>query len=220
MLTESNLLLLEYQKNKILTFITTYKLSPIYFSKVNLKTRIFLWHFLSSKIFIFNKNINMLKNLSCFLILNILFINYASAQPNSTLPPKIAGTVVLKTPVGTIAQANGLKSGLITVAVDTNVRVNPKYAFLAIELSQVTGSNQMDFLNGNNIFWIFDKVGKEVKIPLEVLKSVKAPMESNGIVDLKFRIPYRLKTDKNNYTIHYRWESKDKSRNMDFLTTK
>ena len=162
----------------------------------------------------------MLKNLYCFLILNILFINYASAQPNSTLPPKIAGTVVLKTPVGTIAQANGLKSGLITVAVDTNVRVNPKYAFLAIELSQVTGSNQMDFLNGNNIFWIFDKAGKEVKIPFEVLKSVKAPMESNGIVDLKFRIPYRLKTDKNNYTIHYRWESKDKTRNMDFLTTK
>jgi|GEM_PF-1906341 len=162
----------------------------------------------------------MLKNLSCFLILNILFINYATAQPNSTLPPKIAGTVLLKTPVGTIAQANGLKSGLITVAVDTNVRVNAKYAFLAIELSQVTGSNQMDFLNGNNIFWIFDKAGKEIKIPLEVLKSVKAAMESNGIVDLKFRIPYRLKTDKNNYTIHYRWESKDKSRNMDFLTTK
>ena len=50
---------------------------------------------------------------------------------------------------------------------------------------------------------------------LEVLKSVKAAMESTGIVDLKFRIPYRLKTDKNSYTIHYRWESKDKSRNMD-----
>ena len=162
----------------------------------------------------------MLKNLSCFLILNILFINYATAQPNSTLPPKIAGTVLLKTPVGTIAQANGLKSGLITVAVDTNIRVNPKYAFLAIDLSQVTGSNQMDFLNGNNIFWIFDKAGKEIKIPFEVLKSVKAAMESNGIVDLKFRIPYRLKTDKNNYTIHYRWESKDRTRNMDFLTTK
>ena len=159
--------------------------------------------------------------LKCSILLLFvgLFTN-AIAQPNSTLPPKIAGTVVLKTPVGTIAQANGLKSGLITVAVDTNIRVNPKYAFLAIDLSQVTGSNQMDFLNGNNIFWVFDKAGKEVKIPLEVLKSVKAAMESNGIVDLKFRIPYRLKTDKNNYTIHYRWESKDKSRNMDFLTTK
>ena len=156
---------------------------------------------------------------SILLLFVSLFTN-ASAQPNSTLPPKIAGTVVLKTPVGTIAQANGLKSGLITVAVDTNIRVNPKYTYLAIDLAQVTGSNQMDFLNGNNIFWVFDKAGKEVKIPLEVLKSVKAAMESSGIVDLKFRIPYRLKTDKNNYTIHYRWESKDKSRNMDFLTTK
>ncbi len=68
----------------------------------------------------------------------------ALAQPNSTLPPKVAGTVVLKTPVGTIAQANGLKSGLITVAVDTNIRVNPKYAYLAIDLNQVTGSNQME----------------------------------------------------------------------------
>ncbi len=67
---------------------------------------------------------------------------------------------------------------------------------------------------------MFDKVGKEVKIPIDVLKSVKAAMESTGIVDLKFRIPYRLKTDKKSYTIHYRWESKDKSRNMDFLTTK
>ena len=162
----------------------------------------------------------MLKNLSVFLILNILFITYASAQPNATLPPKLATTTVLKTPVGTIAQANGIKTGLITVAVDTNIRVNPKYAYLAIDLAQVTGSNQMDFLNGNNIFWVFDKAGKEVKIPLEVLKSVKAAMESTGIVDLKFRIPYRLKTDKNNYTIHYRWESKDKSRNMDFLMTK
>ena len=180
----------------------------------------FLWHFLSSKIFIFNKNISMLKNLSAFLILNIIFITYASAQPNATLPAKLATTTLLKTPVGTVAQTNGLKTGSITVAVDTTIRVNPKYAYLAIDLAQVTGSNQMDFLNGNNIFWIFDKAGKEVKIPFEVLKSVKAPMESNGIVDLKFRIPYRLKTDKNNYTIHYRWESKDKSRNMDFLTTK
>ena len=162
----------------------------------------------------------MFKYFFSLLSIGIGFCTTSNAQTNSTLPPKIAGTVVLKTPVGTIAQANGLKSGLITVAVDTNIRVNPKYAYLAIDLSQVTGSNQMDFLNGNNIFWVFDKAGKEVKIPLEVLKSVKAAMESNGVVDLKFRIPYRLKTDKNNYTIHYRWESKDKSRNMDFLTTK
>ena len=162
----------------------------------------------------------MFKIISLFLVGSITIISTATAQTNSTLPPKIAGTVVLKTAVGTIAQANGLKAALITVAVDTTIKVNPKYAYLAIDIAQVTGSNQMDFLNGNNIFWVFDKAGKEVKIPLVVLKSVKAAMESTGIVDLKFRIPYRLKTDKNSYTIHYRWESKDKSRNMDFLTTK
>lgn len=78
----------------------------------------------------------------------------------------------------------------------------------------------MDILNGTHLFWVFDKAGKEVKIPLKVLSSVKAAMESTGVVDLKVRIPYRLKTDKNNYNIHYRWESKDKTQNMDFLTTK
>ena len=162
----------------------------------------------------------MFKNISLFVVSYFIILLCANAQPNATLPAKLSTTISLKTPVGTVAQANGLKSGLITVTVDTTIRVNPKYAYLAIDLAQVTGSNQIDFLNGNNIFWVFDKAGKEVKIPLEVLKSVKAAMESNGIVDLKFRIPYRLKTDKNSYTIHYRWESKDKSRNMDFLTTK
>ena len=162
----------------------------------------------------------MPKILFANIICSFLLIQTLFAQNNATLPIKLANTITLKTPVGTIAQANGLKSGLITVAVDTNISVNPMYAYLAIDMSQVTGSNQMDLLNGNNIFWVFDKAGKEVKIPLKVLKNVKAAMESTGIIDLKVRIPYRLKTDKNSYTIHYRWESKDKSRNMDFLTTK
>jgi hypothetical protein len=34
------------------------------------------------------------------------------------------------------------------------------------------------------------------------------------------KIPFRLKTDKNIYTIHYRWENKDKRKNLDLLTTK
>ena len=142
------------------------------------------------------------------------------AQTNSTLPAKTATTLVLKTPVGVVGQCNGLKCGIISANVDTTIRVAPTYAYLAIDLSQLTGSNQMDILNGTHQFWIFDKAGKEVKLPLKVLSSVKAAMESTGIVDLKVRIPFRLKTDKDSYTIHYRWESKDKSRNMDFLTTK
>ena len=79
----------------------------------------------------------MLKSFLFAMFVCIGFITSINAQPNSTLPPKIAGTVLLKTPVGTIAQANGIKTGLITVAVDTNIRVNPKYAYLAIDLAQV-----------------------------------------------------------------------------------
>ncbi len=161
----------------------------------------------------------MFKILS-FFIFGISITATSTAQTNSTLPAKTATTVVLKTPVGMVGQSNGLKCSAITANVDTTIRVAPTYAYLAIDLAQLNGSNQMDILNGNHLFWVFDKAGKEVKIPLKVLSSVKAAMESTGVVDLKVRIPYRLKTDKNNYTIHYRWESKDKTRNMDFLTTK
>jgi hypothetical protein len=161
----------------------------------------------------------MLKIVSSFVVLVISY-TCAFAQPNATLPPKIATTVMLKTPAGLVGQSNGLKCTTITANVDTAIRVAPTYAYLAIDFAQVTGSNQMDILNGTHLFWVFDKAGKEIKIPLKVLSSVKAAMESNGNVELKVRVPFKLKTDKNLYTIHYRWESKDKSRNMDFLTTK
>ncbi len=162
----------------------------------------------------------MFKIISLFLVGYISVSSTASAQPNATLPPKTASTLKLKTPVGVIGQSNGIKCSNIIVKVDTSIRVAPTYAYLAIDFTEVTGSNQMDILNGTHLFWIFDPAGKEIKIPLKVLSSVKAAMESTGIVDLKVRIPYRLKTDRDSYTIHYRWESKDKSRNMDFLTTK
>lgn len=164
----------------------------------------------------------MFKILSFFAIGLGVFNKQAIAQANinSTLPAKTATTTVFKTPAGVVGQSNGLKYTGITVKVDTSIRVAPTYAYLAIDFSQLTGSNQMDILNGTHMFWIFNPAGKEIKLPLKVLSSVKAAMESNGIVDLKVRIPYRLKTDKENYTVHYRWESKDKSRNMDLLTTK
>ena len=156
----------------------------------------------------------------CLFIFSLTIFSNIIAQPNSTLPAKTATTTILKTPVGVVGQCNGLKCNTITVFVDTTIKVAPTYAYLAIDFVQVRGSNQMDILNGTHLFWVFDKAGKEIKIPLKVLSSVKAAMESNGNVELKVRVPFRLKTDKNNYTIHYRWESKDKMRNMDLLTTK
>ncbi|MFC4261427.1 hypothetical protein ACFOWM_00930 [Ferruginibacter yonginensis] len=161
-----------------------------------------------------------------YIIATLAFFNFsqqtinAQTNPNAQLPAKLKTTATLKMPTGVIGQANAVNATGITVVVDTTIRVAPTYAYLAIDFAQVTGTNNIDILNGTHLFWIFDKTGKEIKLPLKVLSSVKAAMEGNGPVELKVRVPFRLKTDKNLYTIHYRWESKDKSRNIDVLTTK
>jgi hypothetical protein len=157
---------------------------------------------------------------SFFAIASSLFLQQAIAQNNAVLPAKLKTTATLTTPAGLTGQANGIKATNIVYGVDTTIRKAPTYAYLSIDFAQVTGSNLMDMLNGNHLFWVYDKSGKEVIIPLKVLSSVKAAMEGTGTVELKVRIPFRLKTDKNLYTVHYRWESKDKSRNMDLITVK
>ena len=147
-------------------------------------------------------------------------------SPTPFLPAKTAATVVLKTPAGLAGQANGIKAGSILVSVDTTIQSNPrsplpngKMAYLSIDISGITGTSQEDILSGNNFFWVFDKTGKPVQVTAAILKKVNAADNSN-IVNMTIKIPYRLKTDKNIYTIHYRWESKDKLRNMDMLTSK
>jgi hypothetical protein len=158
---------------------------------------------------------------SIFLIAaSVLFITKATqAQTNATLPTKFATTIVLKTPSGTTAQSNGLKCGAIVVTIDTTIRVNPKYAYLSVEFTGLTGTVQAEIVEGNNIFWVFDKAGKEVIIKEKVLKKISAAMGENTS-NMLIKIPFRLKTDKNMYTVHYRWENKDKRKNLDLLTTK
>lgn len=158
--------------------------------------------------------------LSVFLLTSLFCVaKSAIAQNNSILPVKLKTTVTLKTPVGVAGQANGLKTGIIKAGVDTAIRVNLKMAYISFDIADLTGSTQMDILSGAHLFWVFDKAGKQVNIPAKVLYSVKASMGENT-VNMSVRVPYRLKTDKNIYTVHYRWESKDKARNIDMLTSK
>jgi hypothetical protein len=152
---------------------------------------------------------------TCFL----LHTTQSQAQINNALPVKQATTTVLKTPSGTTAQSNGLKCGNIVVTIDTTIRVNPKYAYLSVEFTNLTGTVQAEIVEGNNIFWVFDKAGKEIIIKEKFLKKISAAMGENTS-NMLIKIPFRLKTDKNIYTIHYRWENKDKRKNLDLLTTK
>ncbi len=160
--------------------------------------------------------------LKSFFLLGTCFLLYTAqsqAQTNNTLPAKLATTTVLKTPSGTTAQSNGLKCGNIIVTIDTTIRVNPKYAYLSVEFPNLTGTVQAEIVEGNNVFWVFDKAGKEIIIKEKFLKKISAAMGENTS-NMLIKIPFRLKTDKNIYTIHYRWENKDKKKNLDLLTTK
>jgi hypothetical protein len=160
----------------------------------------------------------MLKTLSTSAI--ALFFSFIStAQTNVFLPAKTKTTVTLKTPAGVAAQSNLINSGKIIVDVDTSIRVAPAYAYLSIDFTGITGTSSIEILNGTNLVWIIDKAGKEVLVKERFLKKVNGAMENN-IVNMTVKIPYRLKTDKNIYTIHYRWESKDKTKNLDVLTSK
>ncbi len=149
----------------------------------------------------------------------LLAHNFIAAQNNAVLPEKLKTSIVLKTQAGVTAQANGIKCGTILVEIDTTVTVSPKYAYLSIDFTEVEGTNQLEVMMGNNIVWIFDKTGKEIVVKERFLKRTNAAMGAN-MVKMLVKIPYRLKTDNNPYTIHYRWETKDKSKNLDLITTK
>ncbi len=160
--------------------------------------------------------------LKSFFLLSTCFLLHTAqsqAQTNTTLPAKLKTTNVLQTPSGTTAQSNGLKCGNIIVTIDTTIRVNPKYAYLSVEFTNLTGTMQAEIVEGNNTFWVFDKAGKEVIIKEKFLKKISAAMGENTS-NMMIKIPFRLKTDKNIYTIHYRWENKDKRKNLDLLTMK
>ncbi len=160
------------------------------------------------------KSVLILSSLFCFSKASV------SQNPKSLLPPKTPATIALKTPVGVAGQAVGVKMGAITVFVDTAIKVGPKNAYLSIDIKNIIGTTQMEILNGKNLFWIFDKTGREIATTAKVLFRVKGAMEDN-IVDMIVKLPFRQKADtKNFYTVRYRWESKDKRKSIDMVTTK
>jgi hypothetical protein len=161
----------------------------------------------------------MFKSFLLFSTIILLGAKQLQAQTNATLPVKSKTTTVLKTPVGATAQSNGVKCAAMVINTDTSIRVNPKYVYLSVDFTDVTGAIQMELLNGNNLFWVFDKAGKEVIIKEKFLKKISAAMGTTSS-NMTIKIPFKLKTDKNVYTIHYKWESKDKLKNLDLLTTK
>jgi hypothetical protein len=150
--------------------------------------------------------------------LRLLFPVSVIAASEPLALSKFSNTI--RTSDQSLGLCNVLKIERANVMLDTSIRVAPKNAYLSIELPEITGTSLAEVLNGNNSFWVYDKNMNEIKIPDKVVKKVGAAMEDN-LVNLTVKIPFRLKTDtKQLYTVRYRWESTDRKKIIDIVSTK
>lgn len=126
----------------------------------------------------------------------------------------------IKTNDESLGMSNALKVPNADIMVDTSIRVAPKNAYLSIDMPGITGTNMTEVLGGKYSFWVFDQSMNEIKIADKLLKKVGGSMEDE-LVNLTVKIPFRLKTDlKKGYTIRLRWESTDRKKIIDIVTTK
>lgn len=142
-----------------------------------------------------------------------------SPQPPATKP---SATIVKVNSTGINASgyAAFLKMTTAIIMVDTSIKVSPKMAYMSIDMFGITGSSLAEMMAGNTYFWVTDKKGNYIKIADKFLKRIKSAMETNEI-NFTAKIPYRIKTDvKNEYTVRFRWESKDRKKMIDFTVTK
>ncbi len=126
----------------------------------------------------------------------------------------------IKTSDESLGLSNALKMDKATIMVDTSIRLAPKNAYLSIDIPEITGTSMPEVLGGKNSFWVYDKNMNEIKIADKLLKKIGGSMEDN-LVKFTVKIPFRLKTDtKQIYTIRYRWESTDRKKVIDIVSTK
>lgn len=141
------------------------------------------------------------------------------ARPGEAMQTSKIATFV-KTSDGSLAVANVLKIKSVDVVVDTTIRVNPKMAYISLEIPGIEGTTMDDVLSGTETFWVYDANLNNIKTADKLLKKVGGSMESS-IVNYSLRIPYRLKTSfAKGYVVRFRWESKDKKKIFDTVVIK
>ena len=125
--------------------------------------------------------------------------------------------VFVKTTDGSPAITNMLKIKNVEVTVDTAIRVNPKMAYISLDIPGIEGTSMDDVLAGTETFWVYDEKLNSVKTADKLLKKVGGSMESS-IVNYVLKIPYKLKASGGkNYVVRFRWESKDRKKIFDIV---
>ncbi len=125
----------------------------------------------------------------------------------------------IKSPPGSVVMVNDIQPKSLVFFVDTDVKSDPKMAYMNLDISKIGGTDIISMLQGKDYFWVYDSAYKEIKIKEILLKKVGGAMEG-GNVNCTVKIPFRLKTGRpTGYIIRYRWESADKKQVMDIVVT-
>ena len=149
-----------------------------------------------------------------------VLISAGSFAQTSTAPvPPLLGAAQKASAIKVTGDGTGFSLGLkiksATVSIDTSIKVAPKFAYLSIEMTEITGSSLPEVMSGTTLFWVNDRAGKPVKLGEKFLKKIKGSGESND-VDFITKIPFRLKTDQAPYIVRFRWIGPDKKKMIDF----
>ncbi len=128
-------------------------------------------------------------------------------------------TQTLKSPPGSMFMVTDIQPKTLSFFVDTAVKVEPKMAYMSLDILKIGGTDIVSMLQGKDQFWVYDSTYKEIKIKEILLKKVGGAMEG-GNVNCTVKIPFRPKNSKpKGYIVRYRWESADKKQVMDIVVT-
>ena len=123
----------------------------------------------------------------------------------------------LKSPAGSMVLLSGVKAKTMYVSLDTSIKVDPKMAYLTLDIAGINGTSLGGIFGGKESFWVYDADLKEVKITAILLKEVGGALEDN-MVDYTLKVPFRLKkAPPKGYTVRFRWDSADKSQVIDVV---
>lgn len=163
--------------------------------------------------------ISNMKSALLSTLLIVIFQTIVFAQSASIPVPAPLNTATKATAIKITGEGNGFALGLkvpsAIISIDTSIKVAPNFAYLSIEMEEITGSSLVEIMNGSTYFWVNDKAGKPIKIGLKFLKKIKSTMENNNVLFVA-KIPFKIETDKNPYTVRFRWIGPDKKKMIDY----
>lgn len=120
-------------------------------------------------------------------------------------------------PSGSRGLITGMKAKSMKFSVDTTVKMNPKMAYINMDILNIDGGTLMGMFDGKESFWIYDINYNQILVKEQVLKQVNVIFGKNS-VNYNVKIPLCLKTDPfKGYTIRFRWESPDKQQVIDVV---